>query len=154
MWRLLAASAIGTDVTEQARRLADTFASRKPPDGRRQASASAADALEASIAATNPKDTKGGTYRKFREDLRDNKIKDRGMAQAWPAHILVLLNRARDRAPITHGTATTADAVIVEAAAALGGLGKAGQAGGLLHRHRQLHGEVSGCIRSRTQPTR
>ncbi|WFE27986.1 hypothetical protein O7623_01905 [Solwaraspora sp. WMMD791] len=222
-WRLLAASAIGADVTDQARRLADAFASRQPPDGRRQASASAtdtswtkglavqrlelvhaaldqattqaarirllvlaADALEASIAATNPKDTKGGTYRKFREDLRDNKIKDRGVAQAWPAHILLLLNRARDRAPITHGTATAADAVIaeaadahaqkrklstadaallprtlpellresVDAAAALGGLGKAGQADSLLHRHRQLHGEVDACIRSRPQPTR
>ncbi|MDG4771538.1 hypothetical protein [Solwaraspora sp. WMMD792] len=222
-WRLLAASAIGKTVTDQARRLADAFASRQPPDGRRQTAASAtdtswtkglavqrlelvhaaldqattqaarirllvlaADALEASIAATNPKDTKGGTYRKFRDDLRDSKIKDRGMTQAWPAHILLLLNRARDRAPITHGTGTTADAVIaeaadahaqkrklstadaallprtlpellhrsVEAAAALGGLGKAGQAGSLLHRHRQLLGEVSGCIRGRPQPTR
>ncbi|ROO60912.1 hypothetical protein EDC02_2831 [Micromonospora sp. Llam0] len=222
-WRLLAASAIGGNVTDQARRLADAFASRQPPDGRRHTPPSAtdaswtkglavqrlelvhaaldeattqaarirllvlaADALEASIAATNPKDNKGGTYRKFREDLRDNKIKDRDMAQAWPAHILLLLNRARDRAPITHGTETTADAVTaeaadahaqerelstadaallprtlpellrqsVEAAAALGGLGKAGQTDSLLHRHRQLHGEVSGCIRSRPQPTR
>ncbi|MFY1637868.1 hypothetical protein ACN27F_32110 [Solwaraspora sp. WMMB335] len=152
VWRLLAASAIGKDVTDQARRLADAFASRQPPDGDRQTPVSAADtswtkglavqrlelvhaaldeattpaarirllvlaadALEASIAATKPDDNRDGTYGKFRQDLAKN-INGQNMAQAWPAHILLLLNRGRDHAPITHGTGTTADAVIAEAA--------------------------------------
>ncbi|MFV2088367.1 hypothetical protein [Micromonospora sp. LOL_021] len=145
-WRLLAASAIGEDVTDRARLLADAFASRQPPDGSSDTSWTtglvvqrlelvraalvdattpaahirllvlAADALEASIAATNPGDHRGTTYGKFRIGLKDNEIAGQDMARAWSAHILLLLNRARDRAPITHGTETTADAVITEAA--------------------------------------
>ncbi|MFI9531141.1 hypothetical protein [Micromonospora rosaria] len=151
-WRLLAASAIGEEPTDRARRLADTFASRQPPRYPRQPNTThapprsttgmivqrlelvenalatatapadrirllvvAADAMEASVAATETGQNKGRAYANFRKDLR-KKIKEEDRPKAWPALILDLLNEARDRAPITHGTKTTADIVVVDAA--------------------------------------
>lgn len=155
-WRLLAASAIDRSVTDQARQLADTFASREPlaslapisdhaswttglivqrlevveaalayaeePADRIRLLVLAADALEASIAAAptiGELEAKyrplGGKYRKFRDGW-SKEARRQGGPEAASARILLLLNRARDRAPITHGTGTDPDAVVADAA--------------------------------------
>lgn len=151
VWRLLAASAIDEKITEKARRLADTFASRGPlrdmdpapgferaswtthvitqrlelvnaalayanaPADRIRLLVLAADALEASIAATQTSGRRGRKYTEFRDKL-DLEAKIGDTPKAAAARILLLLNEARNRAPITHGTSTHPDAVVADAA--------------------------------------
>ncbi|GAA0743595.1 hypothetical protein Drose_15110 [Dactylosporangium roseum] len=88
----------------------------------------AADTLEASIAAappttrppangTAPRQRPGATYRKFRKDLGDvAKLRTR---EAHAARILLILNKARDHAPITHGAHPDPDTVVADATDAL-----------------------------------
>lgn len=162
-WRLLAASAIGPTVTNQARQLADTFASRRPPAasfGKLVDEESwtkklitqrlemveaalahatdpadhirllvlAADAMEASIAAIRTQQRrrpitgrddvtcrkKNGNFDRFKSKLRQE-AEQTGGPEVGPAQILLLLNKARDRAPITHGADRNPDAVVREA---------------------------------------
>lgn len=163
-WRLLAASGIGPTVTNLARQLADTFASRRLPAGSfgrpgidegswttnlitqrlEMVEAAlayatdpadhirllvlAADAMEASIAAiptqqgpqsiTDQNKVTGwrgnGDFRKFKDMLCDE-ARRVGESEVGPAQILLLLNKARDRAPITHGADRNPDAVVREA---------------------------------------
>jgi len=77
----------------------------------------AADVLEASIAATRPADHSGARYREFRDGLKSAAT---GHAStAGPARVLLLLNDARDKASITHGTEDDPDAVVEQQAARL-----------------------------------
>ncbi|WP_434740707.1 hypothetical protein [Micromonospora sp. SH-82] len=158
-WRLMAASAIDTKATDNARMLADTFASRdgvrNDHRGQRQRASDAnsthrttgmiaqrltlvraalthaatpperirllvlaADAMEASIAARKRSGVSALDYRDVRGEWRCVAARRDG-PQAVAAQILLLLNTARDRAPITHGTKTDPDAVVAEAAHAL-----------------------------------
>lgn len=164
-WRLLAASAIDPAVTNQARQLADTFASRRPPASvlgksgvdqetwttklitqrlevveaalahaaapadRIRLLVLAADAMEASIAAVQTQKRRrpiagqddvtlkrrNGNFGKFKRQLRDE-VERAGEPVVGSAQILLLLNHARNRAPITHGTKKNPDAVVREAA--------------------------------------
>ncbi|MGW1062557.1 hypothetical protein [Micromonospora rubida] len=75
----------------------------------------AADAMEASSAATQTSGGPGSKYREFRDKLVKEAQCD-GKPEAVSARILLLLNEARDRAPITHGTSTAPDAVVADAA--------------------------------------
>ncbi|WP_050765039.1 hypothetical protein [Salinispora tropica] len=163
-WRLLAASAIDPAVTNQARQLADTFASRRSPTGVLEKSGVdqetwttklitqrlevveaalahaaapadrirllvlAADAVEASIAAVQTQKRRrpiagrddvtrrrqNGNFGKFKNQLRDE-VERAGEPEVGSAQILLLLNQARNRAPITHGTTNDPDAVVREA---------------------------------------
>ncbi|MBF9129152.1 hypothetical protein I0C86_09200 [Plantactinospora sp. S1510] len=158
-WRLLAASAIHPEITNNVRRLADTFASRTPLQDTASTSASdrtsrtmdliaarlelvsaalahattpasqihllvlAADAMEASVAAgperqqpgERNQSRPGEKYRHFRDGLRKD-AQRHDKPEAVPARILLLLNEARDRAPITHGTRPNPDDVVADAA--------------------------------------
>jgi hypothetical protein len=148
-WRLLAASGIDPDVTEDTRQLAAAFASRHPagatpaPDpagttgriaqrlalvhaalahvttsaDRIRLLVLAADVLEASIAAMQPPtcQRRDSFYKQFRRELQKIARGPEG-PPAQSARTLLLLNKARDRAPITHGTETDPDSVVAQAA--------------------------------------
>ncbi|MFF0097749.1 hypothetical protein ACFYO8_00315 [Micromonospora sp. NPDC005257] len=75
----------------------------------------AADAMEASVGATQTSGPAGLKYRQFREALQEVAAR-RDRPEALPERVLLLLNHARDRAPITHGNETDPDAVVAEAA--------------------------------------
>ena len=74
----------------------------------------AADVMEASIAATRTCGKLGEKYRKFRERLH-KRASQRGIPDAKAARILLLLNGARDAAPITHGTETDPNEFVADA---------------------------------------
>lgn len=81
----------------------------------------AADVVNASIEAAAPGRSTGAAYRGFRKGLerelsRNNGTNGVGTPQAVAARILLLLNAARDQAPITHGTGTDPDAVVADRA--------------------------------------
>lgn len=80
----------------------------------------AAGALEASIAASNPgQRSPGAEYRKFRDELRKRVRQHRGTREAENALVLLLLDEARNQAPITHGSAPDPDTAIADAIAFL-----------------------------------
>ncbi len=216
-WRLLAASAIDQAVTDNARRLADAFASRNPESYARRprpgpASARdlhaqtigmvnqrlalvhtalagrggsdairllvlAADAMEASIAATQTGGRPGAKYcvwkKRWREVARQHET-----TQARWAQILLLLGLARDRAPITHGDEPCPETVIADAVAHLTkdldvssidalpadvpslvrsavvaasqlGLGQPDRADGLVRGHRELIAQITEVLKRR-----
>ncbi|WP_405107997.1 hypothetical protein OG559_25410 [Micromonospora sp. NBC_01405] len=152
-WKLLAASAIGKEITGKVRRLANTFASRKPPhDDQSEAGPGwttglvvqrlelveaalatetapaqrirllvlAADCVNASFAAAPPKPgvSQEKAYGQFCKELEEI-VRRKGTPEAWSALVLLVLRTARNRAPVTHGTGTAADAVVTKAAETL-----------------------------------
>lgn len=76
----------------------------------------AAGALEASIAGSNPQRKRRGTeYGDFRKKLCQHVHQHRGTRGAEDALVLLLLNEARNQAPITHGDAPDSVTAIADA---------------------------------------
>ncbi|MFI6163904.1 hypothetical protein ACIA59_28635 [Micromonospora haikouensis] len=140
----------------------------------------AADALEASVAATQTGGRPGAKYGEFREKLVKEAKAD-GKAAAGSARVLLLLNEARDRAPITHGTSADPDAIVADAADQLAakhswtggatqprdvptllrdavtaavqrGLGRPDRADILLRLHEEIIEDIDAAIRQRAVP--
>lgn len=81
----------------------------------------AADVVEASIAATQKRGRPGAKYGEYRKRW-DDLARRCDTPMAGPARILLMLNGARDAAPITHGTLIDPDELVADVASRLDGV--------------------------------